>query len=94
MLGHAYTEVTACHYARAGEDAAEALGRALLQTDNPVQLAKTGCAGEAAACPASRDTAQIQERPRGAPRETRTPGPDSEEASAHLLSPALVGGRA
>src|SRR5215218_7747302 len=44
MLGHAHAEVTARHYARAGEDAAEraaeALERALLRADNPVQLAK------------------------------------------------------
>jgi hypothetical protein len=46
MLGHAHAEITARHYARAGEDAAkraaEALERELLQPDNPVQLTTNG----------------------------------------------------
>jgi hypothetical protein len=50
MLGHAHAEVTARHYARTGEDAAEraaeALERELLQPDDPVQLTKNGsCPG-------------------------------------------------
>jgi hypothetical protein len=44
MLGHVHAVVTARHYARAGENAAEraaeALEREVLQPDNPVQLTK------------------------------------------------------
>jgi hypothetical protein len=55
MLGHVHAEVTAWHYARAGENAAEraaeALERELQQTDNPAQLAKKEDAQEDAEGP-------------------------------------------
>ena len=64
MLGHAHAQVTARHYARAGEDAAEraaeALERELLQPENPVQLAKKGAARKEAGGPALHNSAPEQ----------------------------------
>jgi hypothetical protein len=83
MLGLAHAAVTARHYARAGEDAAEraaeALERELLQTDNPVQLAKTGGAREEAGGSAPPNTAQMQEKRGAHPEGFEPPTPGSEE---------------
>jgi hypothetical protein len=91
MLGHAHAKVTARHYARAGEDAAEraaeALERELLQADNPVHLAKTGGAREEAGGPASRNTAKLQGTRGAHPEGSEPPTPGSEEErTAELTS--------
>jgi hypothetical protein len=82
LLGPAHAKITARHYARAGEGAAEraaeALERELLQPDNPVQLAKTGSDWKAAGAPDSHDTAEIHAK-RGAHPEGFESPPGSEE---------------